>query len=166
MSSVIEARAALERATEQEATERREKLIAQLCTVTAQLKEARATHQKIAFCIKREREERHKLRFQIEHVEGLLANSSRCKPSTADYVPNEENVQWVMDHAMMERAKATLLEQLSNVPDSLTIDAMKYEGPTGLLAQLEYSERNLLNALDPAGRDAWLKGGVFAVSDM
>jgi hypothetical protein len=71
-----------------------------------------------------------------------------------------------MQQGKLQHARENLMAQLKAVPDSMDANAAQYEGPFGLLAVLENSERNLLNALDPAGRDAWLKGGVFPVSDM
>jgi hypothetical protein len=39
----------------------------------------------------------------------------------------------------------------------------RYEGPTGIIATLELTERNLLCQLDPEAHDAWMKGGVYPV---
>jgi hypothetical protein len=167
MTNVLEAKAALDRAEAAEKKDQRRKLIAQLAEVHKARTRANADYLKIAGQVKRERELKHELRFKIEHCDSLLAQHMKQKPAVADVLPEDpDSSQWMVDHTMMENARATLQEQLRSVPNSLTIEAMAFEGPGGKLAVLENSERNLLGLLDPEGRDAWLRGGLFAVGDM
>ena len=167
MSSVIEARAALERAEAAEKAERRDKLTDQLAEVHNARVKAEREYLEIAGRIKRERELRTQYRFQISHVDNLLAQHAKLRPAVADYLPSDKDVfVWTMRQGRLEHDRAKLVELLRNVPETSTIEAIRYEGVTGIITTLQMAENNLLNALDPTGRDAWLRGGVFPVSDM
>ena len=165
MSAVVEARAALQRAEDAERAEHRANIVKQLGQVHAQRVKAEADYLKIAGCVKREREQRSQIRFEMRHVDSLLEENDRHRPATADYLLNKETIAWNRERCKLENARAELLEKLKAVPNSMTVDAIKYEGPMGLIATLMYSERNLLAQLDTESQSKW-EGGIFAVSDM
>jgi hypothetical protein len=165
--TITEARVIMQRAEAAEKEEHRRKLVAQLAEIHVARVRAEQDYLKIAGQVKRERAERDRIRFEMKHVKSLLEEHARHRPPTIEYLPStKESFVWTMEQGKLKAQSDKLLEQLKAVPDSLTIEAMKYEGHFGILAQMAYSERNLLQQLDSESQRKFVEGGIFPVEDM
>src|SRR5580704_4890210 len=141
MSNVIEARANLQRAEEDEKQQRRARLIEQLREVHAARLKAEADYLKLAHKIKAERSERARIQTKINQaVERLSESQNRCPRFTA-YLPDApEVVAWRANHQALLATHAKLIEHANRSQPTNIVEAVYFEGPTGTIQTLIYAE--------------------------
>jgi chromosome segregation ATPase len=163
--AVIEAKAALDRATEAQREEQRASWKKQLTDNRAQLRGARTEYQQLTQRIKSKREQVREIQVNINKTAAAISASFTARPEIFSYLPSDpECVAWQTRHTELEDLLASLIsERDAATPDSQDIlRAVSFEGGTGVLATLEYREQAILNALN--GTLGTLpEGGVFSV---
>jgi hypothetical protein len=158
------ARAVLHQAEAVAHDEHRKELVERLGKVRAEKREAEATYLKLATQIKAEREWEADIRAQINQVRDAIGDSWAARPTVADLLPEDPEVKaWRKGHESLERERDKLAARLAAQPRTSIVDAVRYEGPTGILFALECAEANLLAQLDPEARRRRLEGGVHPV---
>lgn len=149
--AVLEARALLARAEQEEHDERRAELVRQLTAVRNEHREAMARYRTLSTQIKRERETRGNAQAKVLAALDALDEHFRERPSVADYLVDDPDVvAWREAHEALERKRdgLILLRDKLPDPDRDLKEACSYEGAYGRIATLEYAEHNLLHALE------------------
>jgi hypothetical protein len=163
-AAVAQARQALARAEQVQKNEHRRELLAKLEAVRAEKAKAQADYQRLAGQIKQEREWRAQKRQQIERVRDMIGQSWDQRPTVAAFLPDDPEVtRWRRQYAALEAERDKLIAEVNAAHETNVLEAARYEGATGIIATLEYSEANLLAAIDPQARK-WMEGGVYPVN--
>ena len=161
--AVIQAKAALDRATDAQRKEQRASWAKQLTDNRAQLRSARHTYIQLSQQIKAEDELRRQIQNRLNHVLVVLDEHWRQRPAVADFLTTDpEVVKWTGDHALLEGERNKLIEQRDQVPRTNKLEAIEYEGPNGRIAMLERVEANLIDALN-GSIGKLVEGGIFPV---
>ncbi len=150
--SVDQARAVLTRAEAEQTTQQRAELIQKLSTVRAEHRQAQARYEELATSIKTRRKERAEWQQKINQVVTRIQESWHVRPEVAEYLPDDPEVmEWQRKHTILEQERATLIQNRDQIPDPEgdVKEAGAFEGVHGSLAQLEFTERNILAQLDP-----------------
>ena|SRR5215472_2759521 len=163
--AVITARAALNRAEHEQKEHERTEFVKRLEGVRADLRAAKARYFELAHGIKAARENVTKIRDELKRAVEALSQSMDTRPRVADILPGDpEVVQWRRRQEALEAGRDRIMARLHAAPDPSTnlVECVRYEGPGGIVAQLEHSEANLLRQLDPRSEE-WRTGGVNRV---
>jgi chromosome segregation ATPase len=147
----------------------RVRLVAQLKAIREDIRQSRARYGELKILITEQRQDLSNAQGDVERASAAVADSQRAKPAAAQYLSEDDDEEvrsWHKAHAKVTAEHARLVAVRDALPDpqALLAEAINFEGPFGLVAQLEYSERNLLAALDGRSGKAFVsEGGVSGV---
>lgn len=162
MSSVEIARLRLREAEQREEEEHKANLIARLKAVREGLRQAIERYTLLAGEIKMLREKEAAAQAEVTAALEQVSAHYSVRPAVADYLPDDPLVaEWNAAHARLEARVKRLMEKRDAIhPETNFMEAVQYEGPLGIIAQLENSEAGLLSVL--RGRMTH-EGGLTAV---
>jgi chromosome segregation ATPase len=142
---------------------RRAELIAQLEKVRADIRTARARYAELVPVIKAERQARAEAQEKVSKAHAQLTDSFERCPRIAKFLPDDpEAVEWRTQHETLQRKYDKLIAERDALPDPErnVKEAGAFEGPFGIIGQLQFSEQNILRHLEPGPPSG---GGVSGV---
>jgi hypothetical protein len=149
--AVLAARALIARADEEERNQRRADLIRQLAQVRTEHRAATVRYRSLSAQIKAGRQSLAQAQLKVQAAFHALDEHSAARPSVADYLPDDPDVlRWTEAHAALEGKcdELILLRDALPDPDRDLAEACAFEGAYGTIAVLEFSESNLVRALE------------------
>jgi hypothetical protein len=171
--ALIDARETLQRAQEALRTaeaaheqERRRVLLTELALVRAELAQARDRHAALQQRVHIDRDNYDNAQAKVRRRFEAIADSLGARPAIVDFLPDDpEAVKWAKRHAQLERERDKAMEERNRLPDpnETAAEANEYRGAYGLIATLEFSERNIIQALEGKGPIVRMEGGVYGV---
>jgi hypothetical protein len=141
-------------------------LVNELAKVRAELRQARSTHAGLVSRIHPARERWQNQQRRINSALEAIADSEHARPACADWLPDDpEVVAWKKNHAALKIKCDRLIQQRDKMEDAndITSEANKYEGFTGIIAQLTFAEANIVRMLEGRPGMVRFEGGVSGV---
>jgi hypothetical protein len=148
-----------------EATER-EQFIRDLEATREEKRKANTRHAELMSLAKIQSDAFDLARQKIERAQAAVADSLQRRPDVADYLPNDpECIEWLIEHRRLEADLETQIAERKKLvdPNATIAEANRFEGPSGIVATLDFRERNLLIRLQGGMTKAWAKSGISGV---
>jgi hypothetical protein len=164
--NVAKAEQDLKAAKEAQAAQQRDQDRLQLAKVRAEIRAARNLYTQLRHEIQAGEQA---VAIQQSHVDGLvnlLTEHNQARPACADFLPDDPEVKaWQARYDDLVQRRNLAIARREQIRGELppTLDAAKYEGNFGLIANLERSEANLVRKLKGERIGATPDGGVFRV---
>ncbi len=137
--------------------------LARLKTTRAELRKARSDYARLAKQIKLEDQARDAYTRSIQALQIAIGESLSRRPLVAQFLPDDEDVVvWRQRHDTLTTELNRQMELRAAVPTTPRIEAIQFEGPFGIIAQLERTELNLVNALS-GSLGMLTEGGITSV---
>ncbi len=164
--NVQQAEAQLQQAKAAEAEKAREALRGQLADIRKQLRVARASYQDLSKRIRNGENQVARIQAQIDELTTELTLLMEQRPEVADALPNDaEVVDWRQTHQELINRRETLIQQRTRATSAIPplVEAVKFEGNFGLIANLERAQHNLVRRIKGEPIGASWEGGVYRV---
>jgi chromosome segregation ATPase len=146
---VAEAQVQLASALEAQRRHRRGELVQQLADARKQLREANATYKRLALQVKTEREQRAFIQSKLDQIFAAIDDSWSQRPAVATYLPNDPDVvAWQQQYSALKAERDKLIAERNAILPSDVMAAVRYEGPTGIVARLQHLEASLLEQVE------------------
>jgi hypothetical protein len=161
-SKLAEARALVDQA----AAEQRQQQLNQLAQVREALRTGRARYTELRSQFYSEKQNRGNAQQKIDQQLERIADSFDERPRVADLLPDDPDVKrWRQAHEALLVKRDQLIAQRDALPDPerLRAEAGAYEGQYGTIGTLEFTEANLMRALEGGSGIVRTVGGISGV---
>jgi hypothetical protein len=142
-------------------------MVALLATTREEKRQAVKRHTELMLLAKVQSDAFSLARQKVEHAQAAVADSLELRPQVADLLPSDvEVVAWALKHRELVADLERLTAERNQLPDpnDTIAEANRYEGPNGLVATLDFRERNLIMRLEGGTTKAWASsGGISGV---
>lgn len=148
MTTIAEAQATLSNAEREILRKQREADRDKLAAIQTQLRSARVEYARLRKAIRAEDTHRARAQAEVSKISERIAEHLADCPEIAEFLPDDvEVVAWQKRQDELTAAYDAAVLRRNSLPRTDRAHAAGFEGDNGVIAQLQYRERNVLAKL-------------------